>query len=173
MQAAVAHAVKVVSVARGTPKISISLCRGTPMPDIQHAIARAQGHTGATDYQVAILVGRHELNANEPPARGGADSGPSPYELVLSGLVACTAITLRMYAQRKGWTLAGVRVETLFVKRGDASHIDRRLWLDGDLTPDQKDGLVEIAERTPVTLTLKNGLEIKTELQSNGDSKWP
>jgi putative redox protein len=143
------------------------------MPDIQHAIARAQGATGATDYQVAIHAGRHQLNADEPPARGGTDSGPSPYELVLSGLVACTAITLRMYAQRKAWKLASVRVETLFVKRGDASHIDRRLWLDGDLSADQRAGLMDIAERTPVTLTLKNGLEIRTELRSNGDSQRP
>ena len=143
------------------------------MPDIQHAIARAQGTTGATDYQVAIHAGRHDITADEPPIRGGTDAGPAPYDLVLSGLVACTAITLRMYAQRKGWSLVGVRVEATLVKRGDTSHVDRRLWLQGDLTLDQEAGLLAIAERTPVTLTLKNGLEMRTELQSNGDSMWP
>jgi putative redox protein len=92
---------------------------------------------------------------------------------VLSGLVACTAITLRMYSLRKGLNLVGVRVETTLVKRGDTAYIDRRLWLQGDLTPDQEAGLLAIAERTPVTLTLKNGLEIRTELQSDGDSMQP
>jgi putative redox protein len=143
------------------------------MPDVQHAVARARGALDPTDYQVQIHAGRHALSADEPLSRGGTDAGPSPYEPVLSGLVACTAITLRMYAQRKGWNLAGVRVEALFVRRGDASHIDRRLWLEGDLTPEQKAGLLAIAERTPVTLTLKNGLAINTELRSSGDSESP
>jgi putative redox protein len=78
-----------------------------------------------------------------------------------------------MYAQHKVWNLEGVRVEALLVKRGDTSHVDRRLWLQGDLTPDQQAGLLAFAERTPVTLTLKSGLEIRTELQSNGDSIQP
>jgi putative redox protein len=143
------------------------------MPDVQHAVARARGASGPTDYQVEIRAGRHAISADEPQSRGGTDAGPAPYELVLSGLVACTAITLRMYAQRKGWNLTGVRVEALFVKRGDASHIDRRLWLEGNLTPEQKAGLLGIAERTPVTLTLKNGLAINTELRSTGDSESP
>ena len=143
------------------------------MPDVQHAVARARGASGPTDYQVQIHAGRHALSADEPQTRGGTDAGPAPYELVLSGLVACTAITLRMYAQRKGWNLAGVRVEALFVKRGVAPHIDRRLWLEGDLTPEQKASLLGIAERTPVTLTLKNGLAINTELRSDGDSEAP
>lgn len=140
------------------------------MPDIQHTIARARGTAEATDYQVAIRAGHHPITADEPPIHGGTDAGPAPYELVLAGLVACTAITLRMYAQRKGWKLTGVRVEAVLVKQGDASRVDRRLLLEGDLTVDQLGRLLEIAERTPVTLTLKNGLEIRTELRSDAPS---
>jgi putative redox protein len=141
------------------------------MPDVEHTVARSLGISGPTDYQVAIHSGRHEIAADEPPAQGGADSGPSPYELVLAGLVACTAITLRMYARRKGWNLVRVRVEALLIRQANASHIDRRIWLEGDLVPEQQARLLEIAERTPVTLTLKNGLEIRTELRSGGDSE--
>jgi putative redox protein len=139
------------------------------MPDLQHPIARARGTTRPANYAVAISAGRHELSADEPPLRGGADSGPSPYELVLSGLVACTAITLRMYAQRKDWNLARVQVEALFVRQAQASHIERRLRLEGDLGPDQIARLLEIAERTPVTLTLKEGVQIHTKLGSASD----
>jgi putative redox protein len=137
------------------------------MPD-QHTVARSLGISEPTDYRVAIRSGRHDIAADEPPPRGGADSAPSPYELVLAGLVACTAITLRMYARRKGWNLSRVRVEALLIRQANASHIDRRIWLEGDLVPEQQARLLEIAERTPVTLTLKNGLEIRTELGSGG-----
>jgi putative redox protein len=146
---------------------------GTPMPDVQHTIARARGTGGPANYAVAIRAGRHDLTADEPPIRGGADAGASPYELVLSGLVACTAITLRMYAQRKGWKLARVQAEALFIRQAEASHIERRLRLEGDLAPDQIARLLEIAERTPVTLTLKEGLAIHTELRSDGDPEAP
>jgi putative redox protein len=76
-----------------------------------------------------------------------------------------------MYARRKGWNLVRVRVEALLIRQANASHIDRRIWLEGDLVPEQQARLLEIAERTPVTLTLKNGLEIRTELRSGGDSE--
>jgi putative redox protein len=139
------------------------------MPDLLHPIARARGTTRPANFAVAISAGRHNLSADEPTNRGGADSGPSPYELVLSGLVACTAITLRMYAQRKGWPLDRVQAEALFVRQAEASHIERRLRLEGDLAPDQIARLLEIAERTPVTLTLKEGVKIHTELRSGSD----
>jgi len=139
------------------------------MPDVQHSVARSRGSTGPTDYQVAIRCGRHAITADEPAIRGGGDAGPSPYELVLAGLVACTAMTLRMYAQRKDWNLARVSVECHLVKQADTAHIRRRLRLEGELAPGNIARLLEIAERTPVTLTLKNGLEIRTEIEPDGD----
>jgi putative redox protein len=78
-----------------------------------------------------------------------------------------------MYAQRKSWSLVRVQVEALLVRQADASHIQRRLRFEGDLLADQKARLLEIAERTPVTLTLKNGLKIRTELQSDDAPESP
>jgi len=72
---------------------------------------------------------------------------------------------LRMYAGRKQWTLSAVEVECRMTKDGDHERIDRTLMLDGDLNEEQRARLADIAERTPVTLTLKRGIEIKTELR--------
>ena len=74
-------------------------------------VAHATAHIGERNYQVDIEAGRHRLSADEPPALGGADAGPAPFQLLLSALGACTTITLRMYAQRKGWDLNGVDVD--------------------------------------------------------------
>lgn len=130
-------------------------------------MARAHGEIGLEDYKVAIRAGRHDLVADESPALGGADAGPSPYELLLAGLAACTSITLRMYAERKGWALAGVRVGLLYRVEDGKARIERTMHLDGDLDDAQRARLAEITEKTPVTLTLKAGVEIRTEFHAD------
>jgi len=127
--------------------------------------AHVHASIGVENYKVALTTGRHQLISDEPLAAGGADAGPRPHELVLSGLAACTAITLRMYAGRKQWTLSTVQVECRMMKDGDHESIHRALTLAGDLNEEQRKRLADIAERTPVTLTLKRGIEIKTELR--------
>jgi putative redox protein len=119
---------------------------------------------GEASYRVDIDAGGHALIADEGPALGGRDAGPGPFELVLSGLAACTLITLRMYAERKGWTEVKVSGQ-LRHRMEDGKHlIDRRLEVSG--APDEAavQRLREIAERTPVTLALKAGFTISTEL---------
>ncbi len=127
-------------------------------------MAQATASIGTTNYETAITTGHHRLKADEGPELGGKDAGPGPYDLLASALGACTVITLRMYAERKSWPVEAVHAEVHFVREGDKQHIDRRLRIDGNVDDAQRKRMAEIAERTPVTLTLKRGLEIRTTL---------
>ena len=127
-------------------------------------MAHARSSIGTVNYATAITTGHHKLTADEGPELGGKDAGPSPYDLLTSALAACTAITLRMYADRKQWPVTAVHVDVHYVRAGDKQHIDRVLTIEGNLDDEQKKRMADIAERTPVTLTLKGGLPIKTTL---------
>jgi len=134
----------------------------------QPVVFRVHARLGEVDYAVDLRAGRHRLVADEPPSHGGAHAGPSPFSLLLSGLAACTAITLRMYAQRKGWNLKAVDVETQLFRQGGESHIERSIALHGELDAAQMARLLKVSEQTPVTLTLKGGIEIRTKLEQPG-----
>jgi len=123
-------------------------------------MAHAKASIGTTNYVVAIAAGHHQISADEPPKLGGRDAGPAPYELLCSALCACTAITLRMFAERKQWLLNNVQVDVHF-KEGA---ITRVLTFEGELDKEQRARLADVAERAPVTLTLKQGLSITTTL---------
>jgi putative redox protein len=125
-------------------------------------MARAHADIGTTDYAVALKAGHHQLTADERPDMGGQDAGPAPYELLCAALSACTAITLRMYAGRKAWPLTAAHVDVHFVRDGEVERIDRTLRFEGDLDEAQRARLADIAERTPVTLTLKRSITITT-----------
>jgi putative redox protein len=128
-------------------------------------MARAKAVIEKIRYATAIDAGGHHFVADEPPTNGGADAGPAPYDLLLGSLAACTAITLRMYADRKQWDVAKVAVELHFTRDAEKNErIDRTLFLEGNLTDEQRKRIADIAERTPVTLTLKRGLPIVTTL---------
>ena len=107
--------------------------------------------------------------ADEPTAGGGADAGPSPFGLLLSGLTACTAMTLRMYAERKGWAITTIEVDARYnlTEDGQAS-IERTITLAAELPPEQRDRLADVAERTPVTLAVRAGTPITTRLRTTG-----
>lgn len=117
----------------------------------------------ATAYAHRISVGRHDLVADEPPALGGQDAGPAPFDLYLASLAACTAITLRMYAQKKGWDIGELRAElTLSHDAGDQPHVHRKLWATGALNEAQWTRLLDVAARTPVTKAMRDGAVITT-----------
>ncbi len=126
-------------------------------------MASGVAHIGKDTYHTTIDVGGHALVGDEPARNGGDNSGPAPYDYLLAGLGSCTAITLRMYADRKQWPLDAVDVAMHLSPDADgALQIKRTLTLHGDIDEAQKARLAEIAEKTPVTLTLKAGLRIDT-----------
>ena len=130
--------------------------------DRDHTVAAATVASEEKPYGVRIDAGGHALRGDEPVDHGGADSGPTPFGLLLSGLGACTAITLRMYAERKGWPLTEVDVRlTYIVKDQDTRWIDRLITLHG-IDDEQRAKLAEIAERTPVTKAVRARTEIRT-----------
>lgn len=129
---------------------------------------------GAEGFTTLVRAGRHELLADEPEAVGGGDCGPSPYDYLLAGLGACTAMTLRMYATRKAWPLDGVHVRLRHERihatdcadcattSGKISRIERNIELTGPLDQAQQQRLLEIADRCPVHRTLSEEIEIVT-----------
>lgn len=120
--------------------------------------------SGPEPFRQSITVGSHTIIADEPVDAGGSDEGPDPHELLLSALGACTAMTLRMYARRKGWPLDRVSVQ-LSGKKGDAAfEIDRKIALEGVLTEEQQQQLRAIAEKCPVHKTLVGEITIATTL---------
>ena len=131
-------------------------------------MAQARARIGTTNYETAVVTGHHRLVVDEGPALGGKDAGPGPYELLTSALAACTAITLRMYAERKQWPVTAVEVDVHYATENDGAgvgpRIDRTLRIEGAVDAAQKARMADIAERTPVTLTLKGGVPIRTTL---------
>lgn len=123
------------------------------------------GQTALARWRTDIDAEGHEILSDEPAALGGADAGPSPFALVLAGLAACTATTLRMYAERKGWAPISLRIDLELQISTDERRIRRRVRVSG--APDEAglERLRDIVERTPVTLALKPGFEIVTVLE--------
>jgi putative redox protein len=122
-----------------------------------------------------IVSGKHRLRADET-APLGTDTGPSPYELLLAAIGACTSMTLRLYAQRKGMDLRRITVRLQHfrthaedcsdceTKEGYIDRIDREIELSGNLDESQKQRLLEIAERCPVHRTLTSEIKIRTSV---------
>lgn len=104
-----------------------------------------------------VGIRHHELIVDEPEADGGDDDGPTPQELLAASLAGCTAITLEMYAQRKGWALGRVEVECEYAtpERGSPTVFTLLIRLPASCTPEQVDRLRAIAARCPVHRTLE------------------
>lgn len=128
---------------------------------------------GLGRYQQEVLVGEQHLLADEPVAVGGADAGPSPFEFLMAGLGACTSMTIRMYAERKQMPLTRVSVELRHNKTEVdgklLDRIEREITLEGRLSPEERERLLEIANRCPVHRALAQPLVVETTLATVPD----
>ena len=127
-------------------------------PAGEHRVVTRIGRSG---YRTEITAGGHRLIADEPADVGGTDTGPAPYDLLAAGLGACTAITLRMYADRKDWPLEAVTV-SLVHRKVDAAECRDCETRTGPLETAQRQRLMEIAGRCPVHRTLQSEIDVIT-----------
>jgi putative redox protein len=130
----------------------------------------------ATGFAQEIEIGKHRLGADEPVSGGGADTGPTPYDLILAALGSCTSMTLGVYARRKGWPLESVTVRLSHsrihaedcanceTKEGRLDQIDVVIEVAGDLSEEQRRRLIEISEKCPVHRTLQSEIVIRTRI---------
>ena len=126
--------------------------------------------TGQGRFETEIRVRGTAILADEPVEVGGGGKGPTPYELLSAALAACTSMTLRLYAERKGWTLPAFTVEVAhsLVAGGEGAPrrdlFDRHIGFAGELDEEQQAKLLEIADKCPVHRTLMRGFEIRTRV---------
>jgi len=149
------------------------------MQPLQSPAAEGQvlARIGAEHYRTELWAGPHLLTADEPREAGGTDAGPSPYGLLTSALGACTAITLRMYADRKQWPVENITVRLKHdkihasdcadceTKEGKIDVFEREIELEGKLSAEQRQRLLEIANKCPVHQTLHSEVKVETRLK--------
>ena len=129
-------------------------------------MSKITAHTGNELYKTEIRSETNFIVSDEPESSGGKDLGFSPKELLAASLASCTGITLRMYANRKGWDLTDIKVEITF----DTDSVDnkfkiiRNIILSGSLDDSQKARLLNIADKYPIHKIITNPIEITTEL---------
>jgi putative redox protein len=120
--------------------------------------------TGKGKFVQTVRVGPHILAADEPVEAAGGDAGLAPHEWILAGLGACTSMTLKMYADRKGWPLESVAVTVDGAHLGGDFVLTRHVRVRGPLTDDQRARLLEIANSCPVHKSLTGPIRIETDI---------
>ncbi len=148
-----------------------------PKKEVLKSDRQVVAKLGEIGFTTEIIAGKHGLISDEPEDVNGEDFGPSPYQLLSAALGACTAMTLQMYARRKQWDLKDVKVHldhgkryvddcmTCEKKESKLDHFERTIELEGNLTEEQKNRLLEIADRCPVHRTLERDIRISTKIQ--------
>ena len=119
---------------------------------------------GNDKLQYRIQIGKHQLLTDAPEALGGDDSGPEPHDLLAAALAACTSLTVTMYARRKGMALEDVKVAIDHGQHDGAYELRRHIELVGALSQEERERLLDIANKCPVHKTLSGTIRIQTEL---------
>jgi putative redox protein len=129
-------------------------------------LSQLTAHIGSVPYQTALTSANHTYIADEPTDLGGSDVGMAPYQLLLSSLGSCTAITLKMYAERKGWDLQSAQVDLQLkaMTPDKITTIERNITLEGNLDDDQRQRLLQIANACPVHKILTNTVAVTSNL---------
>lgn len=134
-------------------------------------------HLGEQNYKTVMTSGNHELISDEPESVGGKDKGPDPYDYLLMSLGSCSVITMRMYAERKGWPVEDIYVEMRHNKahaedcedcddpKARIDKIEKEITVKGDLSDEQVQRLLEISKKCPVHKTLLNEVAIDSEIE--------
>jgi len=128
------------------------------------AVARRVGSGGLKHH---IAVGEHKLTSDEPASHGGSDAGPSPQELLAASLASCSAITMEMYARRKGWDVGDVIVEVDYepAQRGSPTRFQMSVRLPKELPEEQREKLMQIVAKCPVHRTLEGEVMFDEKLE--------
>jgi putative redox protein len=119
---------------------------------------------GKEHYRTELFIAGHTVIADEPQELGGTNLGPSPGQFLMLSLASCTAITLRMYADRKKWSVDKIKVEVASEKMDSKTLFRREVSFEGALDDDQRKRLLQIANACPVHKTLTNPIEVQTIL---------
>lgn len=128
-------------------------------------IANAKVQTLQAPWSGEVTSGKHQLITDKPESFGGQDKGLAPYDLVCAGLISCTMITLRMYAEHKGIELGEFTVEADFKANKEGEEwMERRLYFVDSLSDELQKKALDICSKTPVTKTLLRSLKINTVL---------
>jgi len=135
------------------------------MDNIKELLTRAEAKTDRSHYRTIVKAGNHTVVTDEPVAAGGKDEGISPQQLLLASLGSCTAITLRMYIDRKMWAVDEISVGMELFKISGNTVIEIKLDFEGDLSDEQKKRLVQIAEACPIHKLLSCKVIFETGLK--------
>ena len=139
-------------------------------------------HIGKENYETVMTSGNHENISDEPESAGGKDKGPDPYDYLLMSLGSCTAITMRMYANRKEWPVENIYIELRHHKshsddcedcddpKAKIDKIEKEIIVEGDLSQKQLDRLLEISKKCPVHKTLLNKVETESTIEGKGEA---
>ncbi|MEX0905704.1 MAG: OsmC family protein [Balneolaceae bacterium] len=137
-------------------------------------------HHGKENHKTIMTAGSHELTADEPVPAGGTNKGPDPYDYLLMSLGSCSAITMKMYADRKNWPVEDIYIELRHHKshaedcaecekpNARIDHIEKEIILVGDLSAEQVQKLLDISAKCPVHKTLSQKLEITSLVEKRG-----